>query len=361
MSVAIRPDSEVRDDVVPLIKGLSQRASGAHWRTRLDPGQLPWQIMAATLVVAYTASTFLVRRPADGYSSLWDGWVYNTASLLPVIPVMIRVRRKPTLRLAWIALAAGIVLNAAGNLDYLFHDQNLNPIPNPASSSIPFLLSYVGFIICVAIMTQRAFGRVFSSVRLDGAITGLTVAAVAAALWFDPVLKISGRPLQVAAGMAFPLFDLVLLVLLVAGLAPQRYRPTWTTGLLDGRRGVVRDRRCRLSRSVGGGHVCARNPSGRLLGHRHLPDGSGCGDSGRSPHTVAKRPDRVAHGSGVRTNLLRAGVGCRSRLLAVLPRPYGCAHLRHGGTCCCDCPDDTYISRAKTGSGELSLPPGRTN
>jgi len=221
-------ESPVRADTAP--GGTAGRPSA--WFPRLDPGQLPWQLAAAVLVLAYGVSTFVVKRPPDGYSSFWDGWLYNTASLLPIVPVLLRVRQKPNLRVPWIALAVGIALNGAGNLLYLFYDQNLHPIPNPASSSIPYLLSYVGFIVCVAMMTQRSFGRLFSSVRLDGAIAGLTVAAVAAALWFDPVLKVSGRPLQVAVGMAFPLLDLVLLILLVAGLAPQRYRPTWSVGLL---------------------------------------------------------------------------------------------------------------------------------
>ena len=227
-----RSDTSVHAEAAPGIAGRHRLPFGTHWTPQLDQGQLPWQLIGGVLVVAYGLSTFLVKRPLDGYSSVWDGWVYNIASLVPIVPVLLGARRRPTLRWAWIALAGGIALNAAGNLDYLFYDQNLHPIPNPASSSVPFLLSYVGFILCVAIMTQRSFGRLFSSVRLDGAITGLTVAAVAAALWFDPVLKVSGRPLQVAVEMAFPLLDLVLLVLLVAGLAPQRYRPTWPVALL---------------------------------------------------------------------------------------------------------------------------------
>src|SRR5260221_10846728 len=56
--------------------------------------------------------------------------------------------------------------------------------------------------------------------------------ATAAMLWFKRVLGASGSSLQVAVAMAYPLCDLVLLVLLVAGLAPQNYRPSWSTGLL---------------------------------------------------------------------------------------------------------------------------------
>jgi hypothetical protein len=93
-------------------------------------------------------------------------------------------------------------------------------------------LSAAAFIVGVAVMTQSSFGRVHPSVRLDGAIAGLAIAAVAGMAWFDPLLRVSGRPLEIAVNMAYPLSDLLLIVLLVAGLAPHRYRPNWPTALL---------------------------------------------------------------------------------------------------------------------------------
>jgi diguanylate cyclase len=191
-----------------------------------------WQLAAGVVLVAYALSLFAVHRPGNGYSSLWDGWAGNIAAVLPVVPVWLRVRHSSELRFAWTAMGFGVTLNAIADLVFLLHDQNLNPIPNPAPSDLVFLLSMTAFIVGVAIMTQSAFGRGHASVRLDGAVAGLAIGAIAVVLWFKPVLQVSGRPLQVAVGMAYPLCDLVLLVLLVAGLAPQRYRPTWSTGLL---------------------------------------------------------------------------------------------------------------------------------
>jgi len=208
------------------------RVRAAFVRARAESSQVWWQLACGVLLVAYVLSLFVVRRPASGYSSLWDGWAGNLVATLPLVPVWLRVRRSSTLRFAWTLMAVGIALNTIGNLVFLFHDQNLHPIPSPAWSDLPYLLSYAAFIVGVAIMTQSSFGRGYASVRLDGAVAGLTIGAVAVVLWFEPVLRVSGRPLQVAVGMAYPLCDLVLLVLLIAGLAPQRYRPTWSTGLL---------------------------------------------------------------------------------------------------------------------------------
>ena len=37
--------------------------------------------------VMYVTSLFLVRRPDNGYLTLWDGWVYTAASVLPIVLV----------------------------------------------------------------------------------------------------------------------------------------------------------------------------------------------------------------------------------------------------------------------------------
>jgi diguanylate cyclase (GGDEF)-like protein len=191
------------------------------------------QGLIAVTVIAYGVSTLVVHRPASGYSTLWDGWwVQNIASALPVIPLLLRARRSVELRWAWLAMAAGAMLWTLANLVYTYHDQNLRPIPSPAPSDALFLSCNVAFIVGFAILTQSSFGRVHASVRLDGAIAGLAIAAVAGVIWFEPVLGVSGRPFQAAVDLTYPVCALVLIVLLVAGLAPHRYRPNWTTALL---------------------------------------------------------------------------------------------------------------------------------
>jgi diguanylate cyclase (GGDEF)-like protein len=191
--------------------------------------QFWWQLATGATVLLYLYSLAFVHRPPSGYLSFWDGWVGNIACTLPIIPIALRARRSSKLRGAWIAMGAGVALNDIGNLVYMLHDQNIHPIPSPALSDIPYLLSYVGFAIGITLMTQRSFGKRSTSIHLDGAIAGLAVASVAAMLWFDSVMQISGNTLQVIVGMSYPLGDIVLLVLLVAGLPPMRFRPNFST------------------------------------------------------------------------------------------------------------------------------------
>jgi diguanylate cyclase (GGDEF)-like protein len=94
---------------------------------------------------------------------------------------------------------------------------------------VAYLLSYVGFAIGVTLITQRSYGARILSARLDGAIAGIAAGAVAAMLWFDSVLDVSGNSVQVVVGMSYPLMDLALLMLLVAGLSPMRFRPNLMT------------------------------------------------------------------------------------------------------------------------------------
>jgi diguanylate cyclase (GGDEF)-like protein len=194
-----------------------------------DKSQFWWQLATAAVALLYLASLAFIHRPPSGYLSFWDGWVGNIACTMPIIPIWLRARSSAKLRGAWIALGVGVALNDVGNLVYLLHDQNIHPIPSPALSDIPYLLSYVGFAVGITLMTQRSFGTRSTSIHLDGAIAGLAVAAVAAMLWFDSVMQISGNALQVTVGMAYPVGDIVLLVLLVAGLSPMRFRPNFST------------------------------------------------------------------------------------------------------------------------------------
>jgi diguanylate cyclase len=203
-------------------------------KSRLRSIRPEWwlQVFIAATIVAYGVSTLVVHRPPSGYNTIWDGWVQNIASALPVIPILLRARRSPKMRSAWLAMAAGVMLYTIADLVFIYHDQNLVPIPAPAPSDAFFLSCNVAFIIGIAILTQSSFGRVHASVRLDGAIAGLAIAAVAGLFWFEHVLHLSGRPFQAAVDLAYPIFDLVLIVLLVAGLAPQHFRPNRTTVML---------------------------------------------------------------------------------------------------------------------------------
>src|ERR1035441_4728974 len=109
-----------------------ERAARQHPAPGLASREWWLQGTIAAAVISFAVSTLVVHRPPSGYNTIWDGWVYNIAQMLPVIPVLMRVRRSPELRSAWLAMAIGMTLITVGDLVYTYHDQNLKPIPEPA-------------------------------------------------------------------------------------------------------------------------------------------------------------------------------------------------------------------------------------
>jgi len=158
--------------------------------------------------------------------------VYTVAQTLAVAIVGLRAVIERRNRVAWSMVTAGVAANTLANAIYTFHDQNLDTLPSPAPSDYPYLAFYVLLAIALVALTQRGRGVVDRSTMLDGVITGLGVAAVAVALWFEPILDQSGNLAAVVVAVAYPLLDVVMIVTLVAGLAPQRYRPTWSMSFL---------------------------------------------------------------------------------------------------------------------------------
>jgi diguanylate cyclase (GGDEF)-like protein len=184
-------------------------------------------VLISGLVLAYGISLVVVERPVSGYNSLWDGWVLNLALALPLIPVIIGAVRQPERRLAWVMIGLGILLNSVADLVYLLHDQNLSPTPFPAASDVPYLLSYVGFIAGVALLARSPGRDARTGSSLDGFIAGLALATLVALLWFGPVLDVRGSLLEVLVGLAYPVFDLVLITVLVTNLILNRRTLDW--------------------------------------------------------------------------------------------------------------------------------------
>lgn len=189
------------------------------------------QVIIALFVLAYGVSTAAVSR-TNNFSTFWDGGVYTVAEVLPVIAMVLCAKRWPAQRAPWLLIGAGVIVHAVGDLVYSFHDQNLVPTPVPALSDIIFLISYVLLVAGVVFLTQSHVGRIRASLRVEGLVAGLMVASLAALFWFGPALSMTGSLWRVIVADAYPVGNLVLLVLLVSSLAPYGYRPNVPVALL---------------------------------------------------------------------------------------------------------------------------------
>ncbi|MCW3033500.1 MAG: diguanylate cyclase/phosphodiesterase [Solirubrobacterales bacterium] len=217
--------ASVGPSVMPLTAGLGRG-------TRRAVGGAGALLTAAVAALALHDSGLL---GGGGLDAFFNDWVYSFAEFLVAGLVLARALLVETERRAWLVLAIGIAFYAAGDLYYTLVLENSASIPSPAPSDALYLLFYP----CAYAMLARLVGQhvrdVHASVWLDGAIGGLTLAALGAALVLDPVIATThGTFGSVATNLAYPLGDLVLIVFVFGVFALTGWRPgrAWTLILL---------------------------------------------------------------------------------------------------------------------------------
>jgi diguanylate cyclase (GGDEF)-like protein len=133
-------------------------------------------------------------------------------------------------RLAWVLIGSGVVAWSFGEIYYtaVLWTDPAPPIPSLADAGY---LLFPPLTLAGALTLLRARARgVPRRLMVDGVTAALGVAALSAAIVFDTVLEsVEGAPLAIATGLAYPLFDLVLLGLAVGALASTGWRldRTW--------------------------------------------------------------------------------------------------------------------------------------
>src|SRR5215210_4130140 len=138
-----------------------------------------------------------------------------------------QARREQT---AWLLIGIGVLAWGLGNLYYtvfLYNDET-PPLPSPADAG--FLLFPVLGMIGVFALVRARTRDVPITLWIDGTIAALAVTAVSAALVFETAFdNVSGKPLEVATTLAYPLADLVLIGVSIGALSATGWRldRTW--------------------------------------------------------------------------------------------------------------------------------------
>ncbi|HEY0870240.1 MAG TPA: bifunctional diguanylate cyclase/phosphodiesterase [Acidothermaceae bacterium] len=191
------------------------------WRSLLPPDRPPplfrWAKYLLVIGVAiFAASTFVVPLTSSA-KPIFDGWLYDSLTVLGAIVVAGRAWSVATERLAWGLLAVAIAANAVGDVVYTLFVGDNGPFPSIAE---PFYLAFYpcAYIALLLLIRARAT-RMAAGVAIDGIACALAMAAVAATIAFGPILASTGGSVAaVAVGLAYPIADLLLLALSVAML-----------------------------------------------------------------------------------------------------------------------------------------------
>jgi two-component system cell cycle response regulator len=157
-------------------------------------------------------------------------WVYTAimwaGSALGLMGAL-RHRRE---RAAWLAITAGLVLWASGDLVWTLWLNHLEDPPYPTIADALYLGSYVGIYAGIVLLLRARVRPLRTARWLDGLAGGFAIAAVAAAVVFPALTGLTeGKLLAIAVNLAYPVCDLLLLsfVILAIGLNGWRVEGSW--------------------------------------------------------------------------------------------------------------------------------------
>ncbi|MGP8008933.1 MAG: putative bifunctional diguanylate cyclase/phosphodiesterase [Acidimicrobiales bacterium] len=191
-----------------------------------------FELAAIVVVITYVTMLLIVRHSYAIDSVSLYRWWECLALFLPVIPILIRRRESSALHGAWLLMGLGILLFDFADVLRLLSYAGVNPFSTNTPRDVVLVLSYGAIAIAVAVVMQQSFGPRAISVRLDGLIAGLALAAFVSTYWFHQYIEIGGRPLISEMNIFNPILVIVLLVLLIAGLIPNHFRPDRATAWL---------------------------------------------------------------------------------------------------------------------------------
>ena len=163
----------------------------------------------------------------DSFFSLWYQPVGFLGCGLATLWRAASVREE---RMPWALLGSGLVLYAAGSVYFnLEYGSNPSP-PFPSLADGLWLALYPLCFAAAALLVRRRFRHVGITVWLDGVIGATVVAALAAAVVFEPVFALTvDNGAASVAQLAYPLGDMICMgfIVIVLGLSDRRRATFW--------------------------------------------------------------------------------------------------------------------------------------
>jgi signal transduction histidine kinase len=193
------------------------------------------QAALAVEVAAFTVSTLPGVRGESGFEPLIDGWLqgaaYVTAAVLSVLAaVYVRDGRR-----AWSWVAGAVSMRAVAFVIYLGWVREMDPLPYPSVSDFFWLGMSVLILVAMVSLIQSRFTRVSRPLLLDGVVGALATTGLALALLYGTLVDLTapGTPTDaVATNLAYPIADVMLLLVMLGMLVAYGWRPPLAIWLL---------------------------------------------------------------------------------------------------------------------------------
>ncbi len=143
---------------------------------------------------------------------------------------LLRAWRRPGDRLAWLALGLGLAANAAASL----YIANAGRRHFPSLADAGYLSFFPAVFTAGMLFARARLQRLGASLWLDAAIGTLGATAIVAQLLIGPITAATGGGLAGAVALAYPMGDVLLVMLVVAALALRGWRVSRAWALLAG-------------------------------------------------------------------------------------------------------------------------------
>ncbi len=208
---------------------------GAEWFT--VPGDRRGTLLVrilATLAIGSILTYFVSLVVSSNPTGPADPWQIVTGTLggLAVVALsVLRVRRFRDARASWGWVVFAGAINLWGSQLFLVLDAAGHGAVTTGRSHVFTVPSAIALLVAVVLLTQRGLGRVLLGTRLDGITAGLGAAALILAV-IAPSLDWGGGLADTLLTLVYPMIDVAVIGLFVAGLAPRGYRTTWSTALV---------------------------------------------------------------------------------------------------------------------------------
>jgi diguanylate cyclase (GGDEF)-like protein len=176
--------------------------------------------LALIVVLVAAAAVFAVHTVVGlGSSVVFDDWLYNAVAGGGALLAIWRGLTSQDERAPWLLIGLGLALWTAGDIWWVINVDTAD-IPIPSLGDVFYLAMYPPMSIAIVLLIRRRIGRLSTMLALDGLIGAFAVAALSAALVLEPVIEnATGSATAMAVTIAYPVYDIVLIAVLVEAIA----------------------------------------------------------------------------------------------------------------------------------------------
>ncbi len=183
-------------------------------------------VLIYTLVLVVVIYDLPFVRPAYVFTPWVDGWVQGSCYVLAAVLCMLRAAGRDDDAWLWRWIGLALAARAMGFVTYFVHVRLQQPQVYPSISDAFWLATPVLMTVGLVLLARSRLGSVSTVMSLDGVAAGLTAAAVTvAALGPTLLARSAGSPSVVFTNLAYPVLDVVLLLVLAYVMAAYGWRP----------------------------------------------------------------------------------------------------------------------------------------